>query len=264
MKEKSNYKKVLTEDGSYTYFSNLYGEACHSQSGAIEETKTHYIKGCQIEEKANTLTKTTSLNILEVGFGTGLGHLLTRDVLKDKKCQIKFFSFEIDPELIKIFEEQQKIKFTVEKNIYRYQDNNYELVIILGNARETISDLKELLQTNQIHAIYQDAFSPRRNASLWTVEWFQELKSLAYKDCIMSTYSSSSSIRKSMIKAGWFLEEGVKFGTKRSSTRANLIGPSAQSIIDKLNRSPVFEIDDQNSSEYTLENRGNNEKNKNL
>ena len=44
----STYDKIETEDGSMTLYSHLYNEACHSTSGAINETHTHYINGCKI------------------------------------------------------------------------------------------------------------------------------------------------------------------------------------------------------------------------
>lgn len=249
MKEDSKikYKPIITEDGSTTYFSPLYNETCHSLSGAKNETELHYIKGCQVQEKAKI---NSPLNILEVGFGTGLGFLVTKEALKDNIFH--FVSFEIDLELIKIFENQQNIQFTQSANLYHYKAKNYDLSILHGNGRNSVLELTNIIPDFKAHAIYQDAFSPKRNAILWTKEWFELLKKLADKDCIMSTYSSSSSIRKSMLQAGWSLYNGEQFGPKRSSTRACLNQTTSPEIIDKLNRSPVEAITDLNYLSYTL------------
>ena len=67
----SDYRFVETEDGTKTLFSERFGEACHSTTGAKSETLLHYIHGCEITEKA----KQNSLSILEVGFGLGVGLL---------------------------------------------------------------------------------------------------------------------------------------------------------------------------------------------
>lgn len=246
MKKYKNYEEVITGDGSKTLFSKLYDETCHSTSGAIEETRLHYISGCEVDEKTSRFNP---LVVLEVGFGTGIGFLETLKASKENK--LIFISFEIDKELIDIFSSKNGISFQNDNNIYSHKGEFFELYILLGNARETISDYKKITQV-KAHAIYQDAFSPKRNAILWSTEWFKSLLEVAHEECIMSTYSASSSIRKSMIAAGWTLYNGAKFGVKRSSTRAKIGGQTPQDILDKLERSPAIEINDSNYEQYTL------------
>jgi hypothetical protein len=82
---------------------------------------------------------------------------------------------------------------------------------------------------------------------------------MATSTCIMSTYSSSSSIRKSMLKANWKLYKGEKFGPKRSSTRAKVTGETDADILTHLENSPVHAITDENHFKYTMDNK--NEKN---
>ncbi len=246
-----NYRLVATEDGSNTLYSNLYNEACHSTTGAVEETKLHYIQGCEISARAQAKSQNhQQTNVLEVGFGVGIGFLQTEKLFKHTDHELYFVSFEIDLELIEIFEHTHGIKFTCNSNVYSYKKDNITFKIYLGDARDTIKQLEQ--EKIKFHAIYQDAFSPKRNAILWTTDWFRELKKLSESNCIMSTYSSSSSIRKSMIAAGWSLYEGHKFGHKRSSTRARLTGDTEQGILDKLARSPAIELTDDNYQDYTL------------
>lgn len=255
-----NHKKVITDDGSLSYFSLVYDELCHSKCGAKEETHTHYIKGCDIQNKINLNHK---LNILEVGFGTGLGFMETKRLFKGHKSKLHFVSLEIDPELIDIFELEQKIRFKKNESSYIYQHDNITLEIYLGDARRTILELQQKYKKS-FDAIYQDAFSPRKNPTLWSVEWFEALKFLAKDDCILSTYSASSSIRKSMLKAGWSLKRGERFKEKRSSTRADLSGVSDELITQKLSRSPVSALTDKNIAQYVSQNRKLNEKNQTL
>ena len=125
--------------------------------------------------------------------------------------------------------------------------------ILIGDARISLPWFLEN-HSLRFHAIYQDAFSPKRNATLWTYEWFKLLKSASHQQVTLSTYSSSSSIRKSMIKAGWKVYKGEKFGPKRSSTRARLTGVTDPDIIEHLDRSPAMILTDENANEYTLGN----------
>ena len=263
MEKLTNYTEVQTDDGSTTLYSKRYGESCHSTSGARAETNLHYIRGCKLPELTQ---QQQEVNVLEVGFGTGIGFQETLALTEENGCFLNFISFEIDSDLIIYVLQKLNLEYIKNEDYYQVQSSKYNLMIFYGNARDKIKIIKKHFEA-KFNAIYQDAFSPKRNSILWTTEWFKELKKLADTNCIMSTYSSSSSIRKSMLAAGWFVTKGEKFGPKRSSTRANTIGPSDQDITQHLKRSPAIEITDKNYREYKLENSSDkveNEKNKNL
>lgn len=251
MKNKlDNYQEIITDDGSVTVFSKLYGEACHSTSGARAETQLHYIKGCKIEEKS---LQHEFLHIFETGFGVGMGFEETAKALKKKFI---FVSTEIDEELVKHIVSKNKLYQGIEKKdspcpYYFLETQQFILYILIGDARSTTPLLPQIFDFH-FHCIYQDAFSPKRNAVLWTKEWFELLRSFSASDCLMSTYSSSSSIRKSMLAAGWKVHKGEKFGPKRSSTRASLLGETDQDILEHLNRSPAIILTDSNYQDYIL------------
>ena len=238
-----NYEIIETQDGSQTYYSKVYGEACHSTSGATSETILHYIKGCNILEQSKVLDE---IFVLEVGFGTGIGFKETLNCTRNT-CKLNFQSFEIDSDLIEYFFEQEGLNFILNDDVYLAEGPDFKLTVLSGNARESIAKINQ-----KFHAIYQDAFSPKRNAILWTTEWFKDLLKFASPDCIMSTYSASSSVRKAMVAAGWKVYNGEKFGVKRSSTRARISGETEEEIMLHLNRSPAITITDKNYKEYTL------------
>lgn len=248
-----NHQWVETGDGTYTLYSERFQEACHSTTGAKAETVLHYLKGCQVEEKILH----QDITILEVGFGLGLGFITTLEVLKDASHRFHFISLEIDGDLVKwVFDD------LASKNILthiQFSDSlasadfkGGTLKVLLGDARKTLpcflekSDLK-------IDVIYQDAFSPKKNPTLWTTEWFELLRSHSNPSVNLSTYSASSSIRKSLITAGWKLHKGEKFGPKRTSTRATLSGESDPDILLHLERSPIPPLQDSNVTEYANE-----------
>jgi tRNA U34 5-methylaminomethyl-2-thiouridine-forming methyltransferase MnmC len=244
-----NYEELVTEDGSTTLFSKTYQEACHSKSGAINETILHYIDGCRIKEVPQ---KYKSINIIEVGFGTGIGFKETLTGLNEESRKFNFVSFEIDCDLIEYFLNNNQYEYSKNQHFYHVVAPRFDLKVFHGNARQSV---KHLIASSPIkfNAIYQDAFSPKRNSILWTTEWFKDLLSLANEDCIMSTYSASSSIRKSMVAANWKVYKGEKFGTKRTSTRARVQGETDVDIVLRLERSPAIEITDDNYQSYKLE-----------
>ncbi len=241
---------VETEDGSLTLFSEEFQEACHSTSGAVQETKLHYLQGCQIETK---ILSDDHLSILEVGFGLGIGFLTTYDVLKNQNKPWSFLSLEIDHELLEWFRlqnlEHPFLKnLTWRENILEAKNEMIHLQILCGDARRV---LPEFLKSQRLtwNAIYQDAFSPKRNPVLWTKEWFTLLKTYSTATALLSTYSASSSIRKSLLEAGWILHKGEKFGPKRTSTRASLQGETDPDILLQLSRSPATALTDDNLQE---------------
>ena len=247
MKNKITYELKITEDGSKTLHSPLFGEDCHSSYGAKTETLIYYIQGCKIKE---TLESQSTINILEVGFGTGLGLRTTFEETKNIHGQVKFVSLELDRDLLNyIFSLDQFNDFTKKEDGDKIllSKGNFSAEIIIGDARLTLPKMKH----EKFQAIYQDAFSPKRNPMLWTVQWFKDLKELAHEDCILSTYSASSSIRKSLMEAGWIVKNGLKFSGKRSSTIATIKGTHDQDIVDHLKRSPVPLIWDETADEFS-------------
>jgi len=237
-----NHEEVKTNDGSITVYSKKYNENAHSIAGAMEETQVHYIQGCKVNERSSL---DECFNILEVGFGAGIGFLKTYEALANKLVHMT--SLEIDEELVHYFNEKSSELKLVEKtrNIFEFKKDQFTLEVIIGDARETMNsmDLK-------YHAIYQDAYSPRHNPRLWTVEWFKQLKERADKEVIISTYSANSSIRKSMIEAGFKVYNGEKFGQKKTSTRATLMGETSSEIMEKLKRSPQLALWDKDCDAY--------------
>lgn len=235
---------VETNDGSFTLFSDQFQESCHSMGGAKSETILHYFKGCEIDKKIHAHSP---LNILEVGFGLGVGFLTTYELLPKNKSY-HFVSMELDKNLLDWFKEQylnhEFLKnLTWVENILTCENEFLKLDVVCGDARSAFP----LWMKNhdiKFHAIYQDAFSPKKNPTLWTKEWFELLKSYSETDVTLSTYSASSSIRKSLSEAGWSLRPGDMFGSKRTSTRAYLDRESDPVIIEQLRRSPVSAFTD--------------------
>lgn len=232
----SHHEWVLTEDGSWTIYSKRYQEAAHSIHGAVTETKLRFTNGCNLEELMNY--DTNDLNIFEVGYGLGIGALETISlwISKKRSSQLTFISCEIDIELInwcikyseiifkntysnEAIEVIKNLNFIKDQNIFTsLSNNNLRLIIIAGDIVNNYSYLEKF--NGKIQCIFQDAYSPKKNPELWTVTWFQRLRSLCTTNGKLSTYSSSQSIRKNLEEAGFKIENGPGFGKKKSSTFA--------------------------------------------
>lgn len=213
-----NYTWQETEDGSKTLYSHFFSEACHSTSGAKEETLFNYWQGCQIAERANQYSPFT---ILEIGFGPGIGLETTVEEWQklNSPSKLHFLSVELDKALVEAFLPEAKVDIRPWGEIHTIQKSEYTATVLVGDATKTLPPYLEEFPVKW-HAIYQDAFSPKRNPALWTVEWFELLLAGADPKAVMSTYSASHSVLDAMESAGWKTEKVKGFGRKRASTRA--------------------------------------------
>ena len=86
-----NEKLILTNDGSHSLYSHKINENYHSIHGAILEAKHVFIQNGFSE------VKKSNVNILEVGFGTGLNALLTCQKARQKRVKANYHSIELYP-----------------------------------------------------------------------------------------------------------------------------------------------------------------------
>lgn len=254
------YYFVETEDKSLTLFSEAFNEACHSTHGARAETRQIYLEGCKLKEKLEE-KGSGPLKILEIGFGTGLGILETNQYLNELSCSsAMFITTEIDEELVshilksdsfKEFGPVQKARIGLSSNqVWTTENKSFSLIILIGDARHTLSHPQVIAELSGVDAIFQDAFSPKRNPLLWSVEWFSLLKNhWSLPSCTLSTYSASNSIRKALKEAGWAVEIAPGFGPKRQSTRATLHGEVSADLEHTLERSGANPVSDSELAE---------------
>lgn len=255
-----HYKIIQTDDDTQTVWSEYFDEACHNLSGAYAETIHNYIEGCKIVEQIN---QEESVHVLDVGFGMGVGLRALMNCLgqsnRDSHLNISYTSIELDPDffLWTIKNYFQDIHFSNEINssgdlVYRGEKNfiinkgelKLTISIFIGDGRKTLYNAFLHKQLPLFTAIFQDPFSPKKNPTLWTLEWFVFLKETSKKDVLMSTYSASISVRKTMLKAGWEIENSVGFGQKKSMTKANLVHKTSEKLLVELNKSPTLELRD--------------------
>lgn len=231
---------VQTDDGSTTLHSLRFDEACHSPAGARLETRLHYLKGCRVPE---LLAEHPQVRILEVGFGTGLGWQETCALARQVPTSfLHFTSLELDEELVRWALPEATRHHDGERVWYQQDVDRARVLVIVGDARATLPVWKDRLE--KFHAIYQDAFSPRKNPTLWTRQWFELLGSLGLPAARLATYSASISIRKALHAAGWGVYPGEAFAHKKSSTRAQWGLPSDPTLIAELQRHPAPALTD--------------------
>lgn len=196
-----------TEDGSFTFFSEEFGEAFHSRYGAKAEAFQKFAQATDLAEKAEQ----TALVLLDVCYGLGYNTAAALEVIWDvnPKCLVTVVGLELDatvpraaivPPLIEIWSPRvQKVLRTIADH-HHYHDSTLTATLLIGDARQTIQPLAQ--NSFQADAIFFDPFSPRRCPQLWTVEFFQLVTHCLAPTGKLATYSRSASVRSAMLAAG--------------------------------------------------------------
>lgn len=213
-----------TEDGSHTLFVPDLNEHYHSTHGALQESELvfiqnglHHVPEC-IKE----------INVLEVGFGTGLNALLT--VLESKKQRRKINYVAIEPEPVSedILENLNyaSIIGSTEAAGYYKKINEAGWIypaflsdyFIISKIQAKLQDTS--LSDGQFHLVYFDAFGPDVQPELWTEQIFTQLYKCLKPYGILVTYSCKGTVKRALKAAGFTIEKLPGPAGKREVLRA--------------------------------------------
>ena len=232
MQDTSTFTPQLTADGSFTFFSDEFGEYFHSTQGAKEEALLKFAQPCQLAQKAQQPV----LRLLDVCYGLGYNTAAALEVIwaKNPHCYIELIALELDPTVPRsaiahhlLNSWSPPIPALLEKLVTSFcvRTNQLHAQLLLGDARITIQQVHQL--NFQADAIFLDAFSPRRCPQLWTVEFCQQLARCTASTGRLATYSCAASVRSALICAGFKLSQtpplrGRQPGTLASFSEADL------------------------------------------
>lgn len=227
-----------TGDGSTSLYSPKFDQFYHNPNGAVSESRHVFF---EMSGLLKALKEQSSVDIFEVGFGTGLNLLLTLDYLSELNVDTKvnFYSVEaypIDAETTEDFEFNNEsgiqkslpmlrtILQDLSPGMNRIQlTNQLSLHLWFGFFDDLFDEHeKSPLITHKIDFILQDAFSPEVNEELWTPDVFEKLAFISNHDAVLSTYCAASAARAAMAVAGWNVARAPGALGKREMTLASL------------------------------------------
>ena len=201
--EKNTMKREIrtTSDGSKTLYINNLNENYHSHHGALQEANHVFIK--------NGLNKVNfyEINILELGFGTGLNVLVTiNDFLKnDKNHIINYFTIEKYPvnrdEVNQLsygscFEAAEISEYYNHIHLCEW-NKKIEILpnFFLTKFRCDFFEIKNLALP-PLDLVYFDCFGARVQPDLWEKELFEMVANSMKIGGLLTTYSSKGSVRR--------------------------------------------------------------------
>ena len=207
-----NNNIVKTQDGSQTVYSAVFGEHYHSQYGAFTESNHIYIQHGLLDviSKGNK-----SINILEIGFGTGLNALLSYVESEQLNIKINYITSEPYPLLAEEFTQLKYAEFLNNNNLVDVFNKMHLCfcntpfyisdIFILNKINEKIQDIA--LTEQSFDVIYFDAFSPDIQPEIWDLDIFEKMYNCLKKDGFIVTYCSKGVVKRTMKAAGFIIEE---------------------------------------------------------
>ena len=201
----NDLKKRITTDGSLSLYSMRFEEGFHSAEGAFNESIKKYLLPAQLDQ----FSPKEKVFILDVCMGMGYNSGCIIEELFKNNNQIEWHGLELDQRPLelglneKIFRELWSIRilnfFNSLKSIGKWIEGNNKGTIHWGDARQKILEIKDSLQFD---LILLDPFSPQKCPELWTEQFISLLSKKLSINGRLITYSSASSVRASLRKAG--------------------------------------------------------------
>ncbi|PSB46797.1 tRNA (5-methylaminomethyl-2-thiouridine)(34)-methyltransferase MnmD [Chamaesiphon polymorphus] len=222
----SKFNPWITDDGSYTFFSEEFGQTFHSKFGAKEESIFKYAIPTLLAEKACR----GHLQILDICYGLGYNSAAALATIwrSNPNCSVEIIALEIDRSvpisaiehnLLSDWEEPIPSLLTQLVQTESSETARLNARLILGDARQTISE--PLDRGFQADAIFLDPFSPTACPQLWSIEFIDRVAKCCASDGIIATYSCASAVRTAMIEAGLFVGDTSPVGRKSPGTIAS-------------------------------------------
>jgi tRNA U34 5-methylaminomethyl-2-thiouridine-forming methyltransferase MnmC len=212
-------ERIITKDGSETFYSLEYGESYHSISGAVEESFKKYIEASPYEE----LARSGAVKVLDICFGLGYNSAAAIERISklNPGCKIILVGLEKDPEIMnKILSVNpgiggyELVQEAIRRG-YSHDDGRVKVTVMLGDARDSLRSID-----TKFDLVFHDPFSPKKNPELWTEDFFKELIRHMKKGAVLTTYSCARLVRENLKKAGFSVKDGPCVGRRAPSTIA--------------------------------------------
>jgi tRNA U34 5-methylaminomethyl-2-thiouridine-forming methyltransferase MnmC len=224
----SNYELVPLKNGLFSIRLRSNGETFHPVIGPVAEAEALYVRQLNLRERARD-----NFVIWDIGLGAGGNVLTTIRHLADLPITLNIISFDhtLEP-----------LQFALEHAGHLEFPAGFEEPIKKMLCDHTVAFQHSKLQVRwQVHvadfpallagptalpapdAIFFDAYSPARNAVMWTLPLFENLfrRLDPRRPCTLATYTRSTIPRVTLLLAGFFVGAGDPVAGKEETTIAS-------------------------------------------
>lgn len=219
----NSLKLVPTLDGSYTLLDTALNQTYHSVNGALQEAEHVFLQNGLI--RYLRLSEASTVNILEIGFGTGMNFLVTADYCQKHHIRLNYTGVEPFPVPEELILSGNYTELLTDPETREAYSAWY------GKGKETLETgyLKLHLLTSRIldtqlppdtDVVYFDAFSPDTQPGMWAPEVITRATSTLKPGGIFVSYSITGNLKRILRNLGFRIEKPKGAAGKREMIRA--------------------------------------------
>jgi len=220
-------RKIILEttaDGSLTLYVPELNEHYHSTNGAIQESLHVYLEaGLSHYIQSNDIIPQKEIQILELGFGTGLNAFLTALETGKQKQKIRYTALEKYPlpsEITNLLN-YSAINPSLFQHIHQSEWGTPVSITPDFTLLKLEIDFVEFDFSSRYDVVYYDAFAPDKQPEVWSQKLFDKIFSAMNPDGVLTTYCAKGNVRRMMQQAGFTVERIPGASGKREMLRAN-------------------------------------------
>ena len=196
-----------TADGSFSLWSEQFGEGFHSGRGAVREARETFVAPAELLRFSTGST----LRVVDLCVGTGSNTAALLEACSDQGLQLQWWGLELDPATLRLalaepsFQSQWQSEALDplcqldHQGIWNSQLGQGHM--LWGDARQTVKAVLEQAR-GTVDLVLHDAFSPRHCPQLWTVDFLAQLGALLAPKGRLITYCSAAAVRQGLRLAG--------------------------------------------------------------
>lgn len=211
---------IKTKDGSNTLLHHQYNEIYHSRNGAYSEAMHVFVNAGLTHQ----LQSFNTVNILEIGFGSGLNCILS---LAHNTKKIHYTGVDVLPIEWNTIAELgyptlEKIE-AVEADYKRIINADWNSKFIV-NDDFTLTKLSNCLLSmelpQQYNLVYFDAFAPNVQPNMWKIDVFDKIYQSLETGAVLVTYCAKGQVKRDLMEVGFTIEKLEGPPGKREMIRA--------------------------------------------
>jgi tRNA U34 5-methylaminomethyl-2-thiouridine-forming methyltransferase MnmC len=211
---------ITSQDASHTIYDQEKDEHYHSVFGAYTESQHVFItNGLNFSNK-------NPLNILEIGFGTGLNTFLTLIEGHKNNRVIAYESVEmypLDPELTHKLNYAELICPSFSSLFIEMHSCEWNKQIAISKSfvlKKILGDALKVELTGNYDVVYFDAFSPEKQPEMWDGNLFEKIFKTMKTGGVLTTYCAKGNVKRILKKTGFNIERIPGPPGKRHMLRA--------------------------------------------
>ncbi len=198
--------------------STRFDDPYFSLGGGLAETRHVFLSGNDLPARF-----VPGFHVAELGFGTGLNMLATLIAWREAGIAgpLRYTSFEAFPmsannmaRALAAFPDVLAVAGPLldqwAKGLTRLLLADLLAEIIIGDAADTLGKW-----AGAADAWYLDGFSPAKNPEMWTDDLMRAVGDHTTPGGTFATYTAAGHVRRALANAGFAVDRGAGFGTKR-------------------------------------------------